>query len=155
MSAAGPARGSARGQAQADDELEDAVGVGEVGAVQLAQLGHPVAHGLRVHVQVGGDVLAAALVQQPGAQRLGEPFGSRGPQRLHGRQRAAALSKRVRVVLTVPGAEGPRIVFPVAALSKGKASEAGRAFVHFLEGDTARRIFERYGFVVLSRKPQP
>jgi molybdate transport system substrate-binding protein len=67
----------------------------------------------------------------------------------------AAQSKRVRVVLTVPEAEGPRIVYPVAALSKGKASEAGRAFVRFLEGDTARPIFERHGFLVLSRKPQP
>lgn len=67
----------------------------------------------------------------------------------------AAQSKRVRVVLTMPEAEGPRIVYPVAALSKGKASEVGRAFVRFLSGDTARSIFERYGFVVLSGKPQP
>jgi molybdate transport system substrate-binding protein len=67
----------------------------------------------------------------------------------------AAQSKRVRVVLTVPEAEGPRIVYPVAALSKGKASEAGRAFVRFLAGDTARRVFERYGFIVLPGKPQP
>ena len=50
----------------------------------------------------------------------------------------AALSKRVRVVLTVPEAEGPRIVYPVAALSKGKASEAGLAFVRFLQGEAAR-----------------
>jgi molybdate transport system substrate-binding protein len=67
----------------------------------------------------------------------------------------AAQSKRVRVVLTVPEAEGQRIVYPVAALSKGKASEVGRAFVRFLAGDTARIIFERYGFIVLSGKPQP
>jgi molybdate transport system substrate-binding protein len=43
----------------------------------------------------------------------------------------------------------------VAALSRGKASETGRAFVRFLQGDTARRIFERYGFIVLSGKPTP
>ncbi len=67
----------------------------------------------------------------------------------------AALSKRVRVVLTIPEAEGPRIVYPVAALSGGKASEAGRAFVRFLQGDTARRSFERHGFIVLPGKPTP
>lgn len=67
----------------------------------------------------------------------------------------AALSKRVRVVLTVPEAEGPRIVYPVAALSKGKAPEAGSAFVRFLQGDAAKRIFEQYGFVFLPGKSQP
>lgn len=65
----------------------------------------------------------------------------------------AAQSKRVRVVLTVPEGEGPRIVYPVAALSKGKAPEAARAFVRFLQGDVARRAFEKYGFIVLSGKP--
>jgi molybdate transport system substrate-binding protein len=67
----------------------------------------------------------------------------------------AAASKRVRVVLTVPEAEGPRIVYPVAALSKGKAPEAGLAFVRFLQGDSARRIFERYGFLFLPGRSQP
>jgi molybdate transport system substrate-binding protein len=67
----------------------------------------------------------------------------------------AAQSKRVRVALTVPEADGPRIVYPVAALAQGKASQAGRAFVLFLQGDTARRIFERYGFIVLAGKPKP
>jgi molybdate transport system substrate-binding protein len=67
----------------------------------------------------------------------------------------AALSKRVRAVFSVPEAEGPRIVYPVAALSRGKASAAGAAFTAFLRGDTARRIFERHGFIVLSGKPTP
>jgi molybdate transport system substrate-binding protein len=67
----------------------------------------------------------------------------------------AALSKRVRVVLTVPEAEAPRIVYPVAALSKGKAPEAGSAFVRFLQGDAAKRTFERYGFAFLPGKSQP
>ncbi|HEX8703464.1 MAG TPA: molybdate ABC transporter substrate-binding protein, partial [Myxococcaceae bacterium] len=58
-----------------------------------------------------------------------------------------AMSKRVRVVLTVPEADGPRIVYPVAALSKGKAPTAGAAFVQFLKGDTARRVFEKHGFL--------
>lgn len=67
----------------------------------------------------------------------------------------AALSKRVRVVLTVPEAEGPRIVYPVAALSRGKAAVAGAAFVRFLRSDTARRVFEKHGFVFTAGKPTP
>lgn len=65
----------------------------------------------------------------------------------------AAQSQRVRVVLRVPEGEGPRIVYPVAALAKGKAPEAARAFVRFLQGDVARRAFEKYGFIVLPGKP--
>jgi len=65
----------------------------------------------------------------------------------------AAMSKRVRVVFTVPEVDGPRIVYPVAALSRGKAAAAGAAFVQFLKGDTARRIFEKHGFVFTAGKP--
>ncbi|WP_224244688.1 molybdate ABC transporter substrate-binding protein [Hyalangium gracile] len=67
----------------------------------------------------------------------------------------AAQSKRVRVALTVPEADGPRIVYPVAALARGKASAAGRAFVSFLQGASARSIFERHGFVFVPGKARP
>lgn len=67
----------------------------------------------------------------------------------------AAMSKRVRVEFFVPEQEGPRIVYPVAALARGKDSEGGRDFVRFLRGDTVRGIFERYGFTVLAGKPTP
>ncbi|MCP3139488.1 molybdate ABC transporter substrate-binding protein [Pyxidicoccus xibeiensis] len=60
----------------------------------------------------------------------------------------AAQSKRVRVAFVVPEADAPRIVYPVAALAKGKSPEAGRAFVRFLQSDVARKTFERHGFGV-------
>ena len=59
-------------------------------AVELAQLGHPVAHRLRVHEQVGGDGVALALVQQPRSQRLGQSLGGVGTQFGQRRQRVAA-----------------------------------------------------------------
>jgi molybdate transport system substrate-binding protein len=65
----------------------------------------------------------------------------------------AAQSKRVRVALAVPEGEGPRIVYPVAALTRGKAPKGARAFVRFLQGEAARRAFERYGFIVIAGKP--
>jgi len=67
----------------------------------------------------------------------------------------AAMSKRVRVAFTIPEAEGPRIVYPVAALSRGKAATAGAAFVRFLQTDTARRVFEKHGFLFTAGKPAP
>lgn len=67
----------------------------------------------------------------------------------------AAMSKRVRVVLSLPEGEGPRIVYPVAALAGGKASKGGQDFVRFLQSEAARRVFERHGFIVLTGKPTP
>jgi molybdate transport system substrate-binding protein len=61
----------------------------------------------------------------------------------------AAQSKKVRVAFVVPEGEAPRIVYPVAALAKGKAPEAGRAFVGFLRTEGARKVFAKHGFQVL------
>ncbi len=65
-----PAPGERLGQGQR--ELQDRPRVLQAVAVELAQLAHPVPHGLRVHEQLGGHRVAPAVVQQPGAQRLGE-----------------------------------------------------------------------------------
>jgi molybdate transport system substrate-binding protein len=64
----------------------------------------------------------------------------------------AAQSKKVKVAFAVPDADAPRIVYPVAALAKGKAPEVGRAFVRFLQTDEARKVFARQGFIVLGGK---
>ncbi|MCY1019537.1 molybdate ABC transporter substrate-binding protein [Pyxidicoccus sp. MSG2] len=64
----------------------------------------------------------------------------------------AAQSKKVKVAFAVPDADAPRITYPVAALTKGKSPEAGRAFVRFLQTDEARKVFARQGFIVLGGK---
>jgi molybdate transport system substrate-binding protein len=70
----------------------------------------------------------------------------------------AARSKRVRVAFEVPAADGPRIVYPVAALGRSPARSSGppaepapaaASFVAFLLSPTARVVFEKHGFVVL------
>ncbi|WP_426755223.1 molybdate ABC transporter substrate-binding protein [Myxococcus sp. Y35] len=58
----------------------------------------------------------------------------------------AAHSKRVRVAFQVPEQDVPRIVYPVAVLTGGKATEAGRAFVRFLQSEAARKVFATHGF---------
>jgi len=60
----------------------------------------------------------------------------------------AASSKRVRVVYRVPRAQGPDIVYPVARLARSQRRSAA-ALVEFLAGSEARRIFARFGFIVL------
>jgi len=59
----------------------------------------------------------------------------------------AAVSKKVRVIGTFPVDSHPPIVYPLAAVSGGKTSEA-RQFMDFLKSPEARAVFEKYGFNV-------
>src|SRR5882724_11628112 len=70
----------ASGGAEGDTEGEHGGGIVELVPIQLAQLPHPVSNGLRVDEQGGGDVSAPALMQQPGAQCLGQLLGARRAQ---------------------------------------------------------------------------
>lgn len=65
----------------------------------------------------------------------------------------AASSKRVRVALEVPAEEGPRITYALAALAGRPRLEVARAAVAWLSGPEAGAIYERHGFVVLTRRP--
>ena len=102
-------------------ELEDGVGVVEGVAVEVAELVHPVPHGLRVHEQRGGDVLAAAVVEQPGAEGVGELLGHGGAQVGEGRQRPRA---QVGEGLRVGGQHQPgQVVLGVAGETVGVGAE--------------------------------
>jgi ABC-type molybdate transport system substrate-binding protein len=52
--------------------------------------------------------------------------------------------------LRVPLEEGPKISYPVAALSCSSDPDAAHAVVDFLHGDQARAIFESRGFILVS-----
>ena len=107
--------------AQGDGELEDGVGVVEGVAVEVAELVHPVPHGLRVHEQRGGDVLAAAVVEQPGAEGVGELLGHGRAQVGEGRQRPRA---QVGEGLRVGGQHQPgQVVLGVAGETVGVGAE--------------------------------
>ncbi len=67
----------------------------------------------------------------------------------------AAQSKKVKVAFAVAEADAPRIVYPVAALARGKAPEAGKAFVGFLQTNGAKQIFAKHGFIVLGAGKEP
>lgn len=59
----------------------------------------------------------------------------------------AALSSRVRVAGTFPQDSHTPIAYPAAVVARGD-TPAARAFLAFLRGESARAIFERYGFGV-------
>jgi molybdate transport system substrate-binding protein len=65
----------------------------------------------------------------------------------------AAVSKKVRVAFEVPVQAGPRILYPVALLRESRQPDAARKFLEHLLGQKSRRIFEKFGFVVLSPDP--
>ena len=61
----------------------------------------------------------------------------------------ALIYKKVRIAYEVPTAEGPRILYPLAALKDSKDPAAARRLLAFLGGSEARIVFARYGFAVL------
>lgn len=59
------------------------------------------------------------------------------------------LSKRVRIAYEVDAQEGPRISYPFVLLKDAVNPAGARAFLQFLQGQQARRIFRKHGFLLL------
>lgn len=62
----------------------------------------------------------------------------------------AALSDKVRVVAAAPPGSHQPIVFPGAVLKEAKQPKAAEAFLEYLSGPDAAKIFQKYGFSVIS-----
>ncbi|HEX7020431.1 MAG TPA: molybdate ABC transporter substrate-binding protein, partial [Gemmatimonadaceae bacterium] len=60
----------------------------------------------------------------------------------------ASIARRSTVAFSIPLADGPRIVYPAAVIKDARHGDAARRLLAYLRGDAARRVFERYGFVV-------
>lgn len=60
----------------------------------------------------------------------------------------AAMAAHSTIVFAVARAQGPKIIYPAAIIKGGSHSEAARRFLQYLRGPDARRVFERFGFVV-------
>jgi len=59
----------------------------------------------------------------------------------------ALISKKVKIAIEVPLAEGPKITYPVAVLKDAKQPEAAKALVEFLAGADVQKVFGKYGFL--------
>jgi molybdate transport system substrate-binding protein len=58
----------------------------------------------------------------------------------------AAISKKVKIAWSVPEAEAPPIIYPVAVCAASKHAEEARRFALFLRGNKASEIFKARGF---------
>jgi molybdate transport system substrate-binding protein len=61
----------------------------------------------------------------------------------------ATISKKVKVAYTVPLADGPKIVYPVALLKDSAEADAAKKFVAFLASENSAGVFRKFGFIVL------
>jgi molybdate transport system substrate-binding protein len=109
----------------------DSVPAGKYARAALTKLG--VWSGVRERVVRGENVRAALEYVARGEAPLGIVYRT-----------DAQAEKRVRVVDVFPEDSHPPITYPVALTVRARP-EAAR-LVEFLAGETARRIFERYGF---------
>jgi molybdate transport system substrate-binding protein len=60
----------------------------------------------------------------------------------------AAISKRVKIAYEIPESASPNISYPAALLKEAPSPQAGKRFLEFLVSTDARKIFEKFGFVV-------
>ncbi len=58
----------------------------------------------------------------------------------------ARLSDQVKVLLTVPPATHPSIVYPIAMIKTTAHPDAAKTFISFLATEAAQQIFEDFGF---------
>jgi molybdate transport system substrate-binding protein len=60
----------------------------------------------------------------------------------------ADISKKVKIAFSVPPEKGPAILYPIALVKEAKNKSAAENFLRYLQSDNARKLFERYGFIV-------
>lgn len=60
------------------------------------------------------------------------------------------ISKKVKIAVEIPANEGPRISYPVAVVKSSKEPQRAKKFAEYLAGPAARRVFEKFGFIVVN-----
>jgi molybdate transport system substrate-binding protein len=102
---------------------------------------HDLWRGLDERILPCVDVRAALAAVETGEVRAGLVYAT-----------DAARSRRARIVYAVPLAEGPPVVYALAALAGRPDAERPRALAQYLTEDAALDVFERHGFVVHARR---
>ena len=60
----------------------------------------------------------------------------------------AAISRKVKIVCEISGADAPDISYPMALLKEAREPEAARKFLAHLASPEAARVFAKFGFIV-------
>jgi len=63
----------------------------------------------------------------------------------------AKISKKVKVVADAPDDINATVVYPVAVINASNNMEIAEDYVNFLFSETARAVFQKYGFTALGR----
>ncbi len=61
----------------------------------------------------------------------------------------AAISKKVKVAMEIPVAEGPKITYPAAVVKESRNADAARKFLTHLAGKEADTTFAKFGFSLI------
>ena len=67
----------------------------------------------------------------------------------------AAVSKKVKTAWEIPAAEGPKIIYPMAALREAASPAEAKRYLAFLDEPASKAVFEKFGFVVLPEAAEP
>ena len=95
---------------------------------------------VRDKVVPANDVRAALAAVEAGATDAGVVYRT-----------DAAIARKVTIAYTVPENEGPKIIYPVAAMQNRPRRDLARRLIECYAGREARGIFERHGFIPLDR----
>jgi molybdate transport system substrate-binding protein len=67
----------------------------------------------------------------------------------------AGISKRVRIVFTIPAKDGPSISYPMAVLKESSQPTAAKRLLDYLDSEEAAKVFRRFDFNILGSASQP
>ena len=90
---------------------------------------------LKPKVAAADSVRQALMYVETGAAEAGVVYAT-----------DAALSRKVKVALTIPADLTEPIVYPLALLKHGAGREPAEAFYRYLSSPAAGKVFEKYGF---------
>ena len=95
---------------------------------------------LRPKVAAAADVRGALAYVETGAAEAGIVYAT-----------DAAITKKVKVALTIPESLSGPIRYPVVLLRRAENRSAAESFYQFLRGPEARKVFQKYGFLLLTK----
>jgi molybdate transport system substrate-binding protein len=61
----------------------------------------------------------------------------------------ALISKKVKIAVEIPIADGPKISYSMAVVQSSQQLERSKNFEEYLAGPAARQVFEKFGFIVV------
>ena len=117
------------------------IGLGDPESVPAGQYGEEVFTSLGIQDAVkskanyGGDVRTVLTWVEEGSVDCGVVYRT-----------DAVLTDQVRIVATAPEGSCRKVIYPVGIVKATEHPEASAEFIAFLKSDTAKKVFEKYGF---------